>query len=194
MFLEEAPDSPERAALFAQDFDDSGYVMNLTRAWAWLPEAMGGLFDLMDRAVTAGGLTFRDKGILVTATASTLGDSYCSLAWGSKLAAATDPETAVELASGGDPGSLSARETELARWARLVASDPNATTAEDVDRLRSVGMSDGEILAATLYVALRIAFSTVNDALGARPDAQLVAKAPPELTDVVSFGRAPDLA
>jgi hypothetical protein len=41
----------------------------------------------------------------------------------------------------------------------------------------------------TLYVALRIAFSTVNDALGARPDRRLVEAAPAAVHDAVSYGR-----
>ena len=44
------------------------------------------LFELMSEAFKPSGLTFRQRGILVTAAASTLGDSYCSLAWGGKLA------------------------------------------------------------------------------------------------------------
>jgi hypothetical protein len=39
----------------------------------------------MSQAFTASGLSFRQRGILVTAAASALGDSYCSLAWGGKL-------------------------------------------------------------------------------------------------------------
>jgi hypothetical protein len=38
-------------------------------------------------------------------------------------------------------------------------------------------------------VALRIAFSTVNDALGAQPDAGMHATVPPDVRDAVTFGR-----
>jgi len=60
-------------------------------------------------------------------------------------------------------------------WARTVTRDPNGTSAADVQALRDVGLEDGQIMAVTVFVALRIAFSTVNDALGAAPDAELVA-------------------
>lgn len=39
--------------------------------------------------------------------------------------------------------------------------------------LREAGWSDDEIFTMTAFVALRLAFSTVNGALGARPDAAL---------------------
>ena len=41
----------------------------------------------------------------------------------------------------------------------------------------------------TTFVALRLAFATVNDALGAQPDAELAAGAPPAVAAAVTFGR-----
>ncbi len=78
----------------------------------------------------------------------------------------------------GAEADLSERETALADWSRRVVADPNATTEADTQRLRDVGLNDREIFEATTLIAFRLAFSTVNDALGARPDAQLAEKAP----------------
>ena len=50
----------------------------------------------------------------------------------------------------------------------------------DVDELRAAGLSDQEIFEATVFCALRLAFSTVNNALGVRPDWQVAAAAPPD--------------
>ena len=76
-------------------------------------------------------------------------------------------------------------------WARRVATDPNSTTAADVDGLREVGLSDRQIFEATVFITLRMAFSTVNDALGAQPDAQLAQAVPPPIRAAVSYGRPP---
>jgi hypothetical protein len=38
-------------------------------------------------------------------------------------------------------------------------------------------------------VALRLAFSTINDSLGAQPDAQLAESLPREVREAVSYGR-----
>ena len=46
-----------------------------------------------------------------------------------------------------------------------------------------------EIFAITTFVALRLAFSTINDALGAGPDSQLGASTPAPVLSAVSFGR-----
>jgi hypothetical protein len=38
-------------------------------------------------------------------------------------------------------------------------------------------------------VALRLAFSTINDALGAQPDGALARALPPEVRQAVTYGR-----
>ena len=124
----------------------------------------------------------------MTAAASALGDSYCSLAWGGKLGQASDAALAAGVLNGSDAG-LTDQEKAMAAWARKVARDPNATTPADVQALRDSGLDDGQIFAITAFVALRLAFSTINDSLGAQPDAQLAQSLPPEVREAVTFGR-----
>jgi alkylhydroperoxidase family enzyme len=142
----------------------------------------------MEQATRAGSLTLRQRSVLVAATASALGDSYCSLAWGARLAEAAGPEPAAAVIRGDDEG-LDESERALASWARRVATDPNAIVDDDVQALRDAGFDDKEIFAITTYVSLRLAFSSVNDALGAHPDAQLAASVPEPVRRAVSFGR-----
>jgi alkylhydroperoxidase family enzyme len=194
MFIEEPDPSPERDAMYDEDIADVGFVMNLSRAWAWVPGVSTGLFELLDDAALVAGLSSRDEGVLITALASTLGDSYCSLAWGTRLARATDPDTVVAVIKGQPAEALTEREMALAGWARKMAADPNSTTQTDVDALRHAGMSDGQISATTAFVALRIAFSTFNDAIGAAPDLQKLEAAPPEVASAIDFGRVPAAA
>ncbi|CAN5190597.1 hypothetical protein BH18ACT5_BH18ACT5_05100 [soil metagenome] len=186
--LEDAPESPEAEALFSQDLADYGFVMNLSKLWAHEPGAKAGLFEAIKTVTRAGELTIRQRGILVTATASTLGDSYCSIAWGDKLAKEADAETAASVLRADDE-ELTEAEQVMARWARKVTRDANGTDQADIDALRAAGFTDRQIFAMTVYVALRIAFSTVNDALGAVPDAIYRTKAPTEVLEAVTWGR-----
>jgi len=188
-FLTEPEPSPETQALYDGDIGQVGYVMNLSRMWAHNPRLHDGLFDLVAECFGAAGLSFRDRGILISAAASTMGDPYCSLAWGNRLAAASDATVAAGVLRGDDSG-LDERERALARWARRVARDPNATTARDLAPLRAVGYDDAQVLAITTFVALRLAFSTVNDALGAVPDDELKEGVPPQVRAAVTWGRA----
>ena len=148
--------------------------MNLSRAWAHQPEVHDDLFALLGRTAEAAGLTYRQRGVLISALASTMGDPHCSLAWGTRLAGAAGDEVAADGAAAGRTTGWSPAERALAAWARQVARDPNGTGAAEVEALRAAGYDDGQIAALTMFVALRIAFSTVNDALGARPGTALV--------------------
>ena len=187
-FLAAAPSSPGATRLFDDDLQGLGYVMNTSRLWAHDPAALDRLSELLGHVVDAGSLTFRQRGILVTACASALGDSYCSLAWGQKLASAAGTDLAVGVLRGDDE-ALDGADRALARWARQLARDPNATTADDVQSLRDAGFDDAQIFAISAFVALRIAFSTVNDALGVQPDRQLGVDVPEAVRDAVTFGR-----
>ena len=99
-FLEEPPISPQAQALYDEDVEESGYVWNVSQLWAYQPDTLKHLFELMSQAFKPSELGFRQRGILVTAAASTLGDSYCSLAWGGKLSGAADPALAAEVLRG----------------------------------------------------------------------------------------------
>ncbi len=184
---------PEATAEVQRMFDEDAaepgcYVMNVSRLWAYQPATVTGLFTLLTQVNSADRLSPRQRSILVTACASAFGDSYCSLAWGSKLAKASDAQTAARVLVGVEDG-LSTSERAMAAWARKVARDPNATTAADVQELRDAGFTDSQIFTMTVFVALRLAFSTVNDALGLRPDAALRSTAPAMVRDAVTFGR-----
>ena len=67
---------------------------------------------------------------------------------------------------------------------------PTTPRLEDVESLRSAGFNDAQIFAITVFTALRLAFSTVNDALGVGPDAALQAAAPGAVVEAIGFGRS----
>ena len=123
---------------------DHGFVMNNSLVWAHEPSLKTELFDVLRSTVIAGDLSMRQRGILVVACASARRDSYCSLAWGGRLADASSAEIAAQVI-GGDDSGLTESEQMLARWARMVARDANGTTAKDVQLFRDGGFSDRQI-------------------------------------------------
>jgi uncharacterized peroxidase-related enzyme len=190
MFLDN-PATPEAAAYLEAERASTGYVMNLERAWAWRPDVAEGFVALRKQLTQGSTLTPRELAVLVCASARELGDSYCSIAWGSKLARLTSPAVAADVLRGTEPAQLTVREKALRRWAGQLVRQPNDTQAPHIGELRDAGLSDREIFEATVFVALRLAFSTVNDALGAEPDGELVAAAPAEVRAAVTYGRRP---
>jgi len=190
MFLSEPASNEATSALFARDLADDGYVGNLTRLWAWRPDVFHAFLNARTLLTEKAALSLRERALLVCATAASVGDSYCALAWGTTLAAETDPATAAAVLQRTKAEGLTAREEALVAWAGQVARAPNAITVADVNQLRGAGMTDSEIFDSTVFIAFRLAFSTVNDALGARPDQPLAAAAPAMVREAVTYGRS----
>ncbi|SDS43511.1 carboxymuconolactone decarboxylase family protein [Agrococcus carbonis] len=190
-FLSEPAADAAVEAMYDADRESEGYVMNLTRVWAHMPEVNDAWTALAQSSAAAAGLTFRQKGIVVSALAAELGDAYCSYAWGTRLASASDAGTAAAVLAGEPASGLDEGERALAAWARQLVRDPNGTTPDHIAALRAIGLDDRAIAALTAYVAARIAFSTVNDALGAAPDAELHASAPDAVRAAIAWGRPP---
>jgi uncharacterized peroxidase-related enzyme len=189
MFIAAPIDSKATAQVYRSSKDSHGFVMNLTRAWAWRPDVFDGFAAL--RSQLTGTSTFNKKelAVMVCSAAAELGDSYCSLAWGKTLANESTPGTAASVIQGSDLADLAERDRALAAWARKVARDPNATAQGDIEALRKAGLSDREIFEATVFIAFRIAFLTVNDALGVSPDGELFESVPNDVRESVTFGR-----
>lgn len=174
--------------MFAESLESDGYVPNYVRVWCWRPELLERFAKLRADVLADSTLSDREVAVMVAATAGALGDSYCSLAWGERLAELSDAETAAGVIQGADAG-LSEREAALSAWSRKVVDDPNSTTQLDVIRLREAGLTEREVFDATVWIGLRLGFSTINDALGAQPDAELVERVPAAVREAVSFGR-----
>lgn len=190
MLLSE-PTNAEAAAYLEKERAATGYVMDLERAWAWRPDLAEEFARLRKLLAQESGLSAGELALLTCATAQALGDSYCSLAWGTRLASTRGADAVAAILRGTDPPDATAREAALRQWAGQVVRDPNGASASQVESLRRAGLSDREIFEATVQVALRLAFSAVNDALGAQPDPELVAAAPEEIRAAVTYGRPP---
>lgn len=189
MFLDEPPQSDDRDAAYASDLEENGFVWTLTKLWAWSPELEDTFGELLAVASEAAGLSFRDRGVVVSATAATIENSGCSLAWGNRLADTAGLETAIGVIRGTESPGMTERDRALSRWARKVASHPTSTTAEDVEELRAIGFDDRQIHAVTVYIAFRIAYAVINDSLDAPLDRAETEKYPEELVAAVDYGR-----
>lgn len=176
-------------AMYDDDLAEEGYVSNHTRVWAHRPDVCQGFRDLRVQLGQQMSLSPAELAVVIAATVAAFADPYCSLAWGTNLAGQAGDDVAAGVLRGETPPQLSDRESTLAAWARAVVRDPSTTNPEQVATLRAVGFSDRDIAEVTMLIAFRMAFSTVNAALGAQPDRQLADSAPGPVRDVVDYGR-----
>ena len=185
-FLQLPPETPEYEALRQIDEAETGFVMNASHLWGWQPDTVVEFFGLLGK-ITKDRLSFRERGLIVIATASTIGDSYCSISWATKLTPTVGADVAASVLRH-DDSVLTPMEQAMTAWIRRVMRG-TVTTAADIESLRAAGFDDERIFAMTTFAAMRLAFSTVNSALGAYPDWQFRNSADPEVLGAVGYGR-----
>src|SRR5215208_4611074 len=135
-FLAEPAHDDKVGQLYADDLASDGYIMNLTRVWAWCPDALEALAGVLGIASRQADIDVADRAVLTLAAAATIGDSYCSMAYGLKSSDASGEPVAMNILERRED-NLTARQEALARWARKVAAAPNDIAQADVDELRS---------------------------------------------------------
>jgi uncharacterized peroxidase-related enzyme len=134
-------------------------------------------------------LDLRRYELATVAAAARLRSSYCALAHGSILAEQfLEPATVRAVVADHRAAGLEAVDVAVMDLAAKVAEDATTVTQADVDRLRSLGLSDTEILDVVLAAAARCFFSKVLDGLGAQADERYGALEP-SLRDALTVGR-----
>ena len=107
------------------------------------------------------------------AAARRLRSSYCTLAHGSvlleKFLSADDLHAVV---GNRDNSELDAVDAAVIALADKVALDATSVMQSDIDQLRSLGLSDADILDVVLAAAARCFFSKVLDGIGIQADAK----------------------
>ncbi len=189
-FIETIP--PEQADEALADLYDAaraslGHLPNFAQAFSLRPDVYLA-WQQLNGAIKAN-MDLRRYELATVAAARELRSSYCMLAHGSVLAdqfLAPDAVRSVvedHRAAGLDPVDVAVMDL-----AEQVARDATAVTEADIERLRSLGLSDAEILDVVLAAAARCFFSKALDGVGARPDSRF-AQLEPELRDALTVGR-----
>jgi uncharacterized peroxidase-related enzyme len=121
--------------------------------------------------------------------AGRLRSSYCSLAHGKILVEKfLEPSVVRELMQDPETSGLDRAEALVVELAAKVADEATSITEEDIGRLRSVGLSDRDILDVILAAAARCFFSKVLDATGTLADS-VYNEMDPELREALTVGR-----
>jgi alkylhydroperoxidase family enzyme len=128
--------------------------------------------------------------VATIAAARALGSTYCTAAHSKFLRDVCGDEPAMRAIAADPAGeSLDATDREVMSFAARVARGASSITADDVQRLRDVGLSDGDVADVVFAAAARAFFATVLDALGVQADAQLAGTFDPALRGQLTVGR-----
>jgi alkylhydroperoxidase family enzyme len=100
-----------------------------------------------------------------------------------------DPDSVTMVVTDHRRAELSAVDIAVMDLAEKVVDDATSIQQADIKRLRSMGLSDEEIVDVVLAAAARCFFSKTLDALGVEPDAKY-ADLDPGVRDALTVGRA----
>jgi uncharacterized peroxidase-related enzyme len=175
------------AAMYEADRQAFGHLPNFTEAFSLRPDVYAAWRQLNGAIKT--NMDLRRYELATIAAATRLRSSYCTLAHGSvlldKFLSADDLHAVI---GNRDDSELDAVDAAVIALADKVALDATSVTQSDIDPLRSLGLSDADILDVVLAAAARCFFAKVLDAIGIQADAKY-AQLDPELRDALTVGR-----
>jgi len=171
----------DTAALYEQEIAQRGYVPNFIRAFSLRPEVYRAWQQLNGEVRARDSRRYE---LATFAAARRLRSSYCSLVHGKVLADQFLEADAVP----GLPSGLDQVDTAVMELAEKVVADATSVTDADMERLRTLGLTDEEIVDVVLAAAARCFFSKTLDALGVQPDA-VFGELEPAFRDPLVVGR-----
>src|SRR5689334_3071881 len=177
------------AELYAAEQEVFGFLPNLVQAFSLRPEVYFAWKQL--NGAVKGGMDLRRYELATIAAARVLRSSYCTLAHGSVLMdkGFLEADALRSVVSDHRDAGLDDVDVAVMDLAAKVARDATSVEQDDIDRLRSLGCSDQEILDVVLAAAARSFFSKVLDAVGAEPDAKY-GQLDPAIREALTVGRA----
>ncbi|MDN3556916.1 carboxymuconolactone decarboxylase family protein [Halomonas maura] len=182
--------APEEAegevlAMYQRQQAHFGYLPNYARVFSHRPDVMASWASLL--ASIRRHVEPRRFELVTLAAAQALGNSYCALAHARALGELLGMDAARDLVAG-KAGTLSDAESAMMAFARKVACEAPAVTAEDVEGLRDHGLGDDEIFDIVAVAAARAFFTRILDGLGTEPDSAY-RSLPAELLGALTVGR-----
>jgi uncharacterized peroxidase-related enzyme len=189
-FIETVPEAHATEAvadMYALDRETFDRLPNFTQAFSLRPEVYAAWRQL-NGAIKAN-MDLRRYELATVAAARRLRSSYCTLAHGSVLMDKfLEPDAVRALVDDYRSAGLEPTDVAVMDLADKVVRDATSVSQDDIDRLRTLGLTDSEILDVVLAAAARCFFSKALDAVGAEPDATY-SGLEPGLRDTLTVGR-----
>jgi uncharacterized peroxidase-related enzyme len=189
-FIETVPEHEATEAvaeMYAVDRQTLGRLPNFTQAFSSRP-AVYAAWRQLNGAIKAN-MDLRRYELATVAAARRLRSSYCTLAHGSVLIDKfMEPDVVQAVVEDYRSAGLDPTDVAVMDLADKVVRDATSVSEDDLDRLRTLGLTDAEILDVVLAAAARCFFSKTLDAVGVRPDASY-SELEPALRDTLTVGR-----
>jgi uncharacterized peroxidase-related enzyme len=178
--------------------DLAEYYRTQRAAWGFLPNYAAAFSTRPDvaqawnalNATIRDGMNRRRFEIATIAAARALRSTYCTAAHSKFLRDVCADETTMRsITEHPDGAALDLQDRAVYQFAAKVAADAASVDADDVERLRAVGLTDEEIADVVFAASARCFFTAVLDGLGAQLDVQTAETFPEALLSSMVVGR-----
>jgi len=124
----------------------AGFRPNFLSAMSYRPRQFEAFFEYHDAIVEESGLEREEIEMIIVAVSGANDCLYCVVAHGALLRIyAEDPLLAEQLATNYRTANISETHRTMCEVAVKLTEKPGAITEDDLEKLRGVGFSDGEI-------------------------------------------------
>lgn len=169
-YLPEDPDDDRLRELFAADADVYGRPSLFARVLGHDPALLAARQRYTDAVLDGDVLDGRLAELVYAAVAAERDCPYCAAIHADRLLDHVGAdEAAVDAVLVGDFAGFSERERAVLAVATAVAGDPRRVGDDDVDRLRSLGFDDADVVRFVVAVSAAVAATVVADALNVHP-------------------------
>jgi uncharacterized peroxidase-related enzyme len=158
----------EVRAMYARQEAHWGFVPNYAKVFCHRPEIMG-LWAQLQIGIKRH-MTKRRFELVTFVAATALRSTLCSLGHGKALTEFISEEDVLAIARGETPASLSAAEAAMISFGRKVAIDASSVDARDVEDLKRLGFTDGEVFDIAATAAARAFWTKIIESLGVEPE------------------------
>lgn len=155
--------------MFERQQQSWGFIPNYAKIFSHRPEVLARWGRLL--AEIRRPMDDQRFELATFAAAHQLKNTACTLEHGKQLGRIIGHEAVLALGRQEAYPELSAADLAIAAYARKIADDASAITAEDVEKLRTHGLSDADIFDIAAAAAGRAFFTKLLDALGVQADA-----------------------
>jgi len=168
-----------------------GYVPDYARTFSHRPELMKLWADLLYGIKK--NMDKRRFELVTVAAATSARSTLCSLAHGRALTEFLSVEQVRAIAAGEATPFLTPAEQAMLRFARKIARDAAAVSADEIDELRRAGLSEAEIFDIAAAATARTFFASLCEGLGTTND-RPYDELGPELKAALTVGRPFELS
>lgn len=164
----------EIAALYDAERESMGRVMQATQCWSARPDIIVPVEALLHRirdGFSLGLLNFR---LITFVAARYIPSSYCSHVYFRALSAMIGREQALAVRRNYRNAGLSQQQVEMLTYVEQMVRDASQISEVDIERLRTVGLTDLNIADIALAASFRSFMSRYFDAVGAMAEPEFL--------------------